>query len=40
MVSMAKVFSDGPVVEPDTRDPIFHTILDLDDRYHVPRMDC
>ena len=36
MRSMSKVFPDRPVVEIDNKDPIFHTIFDLDDRYQVP----
>jgi hypothetical protein len=34
--SMKKVFPDRPIVELDSRDGIFHTIYDLDDRYQVP----
>ncbi len=36
MRSMSRVFPDRPVVEIDNKDPIFHTIFDLDDRYQVP----
>ncbi len=36
MASMNRVFPDRPVVEIDNKDPIFHTIYDLDDRYQVP----
>ena len=36
MQSMQRVFPDRPVVELESRDPIFHTIYDLDDRYQVP----
>ena len=34
--SMHKVFPDRPIVEIDNKDPIFHVIYDLDDRYQVP----
>jgi hypothetical protein len=34
--SMQKVFPDRPIVEIDNKDPIFHTIYDLDDRFQVP----
>jgi uncharacterized protein DUF4159 len=34
--SMSRVFPDRAIVEIDNRDPIFHTIFDLDDRYQVP----
>ena len=34
--SMHRVFPDRPIVELEDRDPIFHTIYDLDDRYQVP----
>jgi hypothetical protein len=34
--SMHKVFPDRPVVDLDNKDPIFHVIYDLDDRYQVP----
>jgi hypothetical protein len=33
---MNRVFPDRPIVEIDNRDPIVHTIFDLDDRYQVP----
>jgi hypothetical protein len=36
MLSMRRVFPDRPVVDLDSKDPIFHTIFDLDDRYQVP----
>jgi len=36
MQSMQKVFPDRPVVDLDDRDPIFHTIYDLDQRFQVP----
>jgi hypothetical protein len=34
--SMSRVFPDRTIVEIDNKDPIFHTIFDLDDRYQVP----
>lgn len=34
--SMRKVFPDHPVVDIDSKDAIFHTVYDLDDRYQVP----
>jgi hypothetical protein len=34
--SMRLVFPDRPVVEMESRDPIFHVVYDLDDRYQVP----
>ena len=36
LASMQRVFPDRPIVELDDRDPLFHTIFDLDDRYQVP----
>jgi len=36
MASMEKVFPDRPVVDIDNKDPIFHVIYDLDDRFQVP----
>jgi hypothetical protein len=36
MASMQRVFPDRPVVELDNKDPIFHVIYDLDDRFQVP----
>jgi hypothetical protein len=36
MESMQRVFPDRPVVDLDNKDPIFHTIYDLDDKYQVP----
>ena len=35
MASMKKVFPDRDVVELQDKDPIFHTVYDLDDRYQV-----
>jgi hypothetical protein len=34
--SMQLVFPDRPIVEIDDKDPIFHTVYDLNDRYQVP----
>ena len=34
--SMKRVFPDRPVVEIPDKDPIFHTVYDLDNRYQVP----
>lgn len=36
MASMRKVFPDRPVVDIDNKDPIFHVIYDLDDRFQIP----
>ena len=36
MNSMKKVFPDRAVVDIDNKDPIFHVIYDLDDRFQVP----
>ncbi len=36
MASMRKVFPDRPVVDLDNKDPIFHVIYDLDDRFQIP----
>ena len=33
--SMREVFPDREIVEIDDKDPIFHTVYDLDDRYQV-----
>ncbi|HML17426.1 MAG TPA: DUF4159 domain-containing protein [Bryobacteraceae bacterium] len=33
--SMRMVFPDREIVEIDDRDPIFHTVYDLDDRYQI-----
>src|SRR5882762_9440538 len=30
------VFPDRPIVDIDDKDPIFHTVFDLDDRFQVP----
>jgi hypothetical protein len=34
--SMSRVFPDRPIVEIESKDPIFHTVYDLDDRYLIP----
>jgi len=34
--SMRRVFPDREIVDLDDKDPIFHTIYDLDDKYQVP----
>ncbi|HZS51981.1 MAG TPA: DUF4159 domain-containing protein [Bryobacterales bacterium] len=34
--TMKAVFPDRPIVEIDDRDPIFHAVYNLDDRYQVP----
>jgi hypothetical protein len=36
MTGISRIFPDRPVVDLDSKDPIFHTIYDLDDRYQVP----
>jgi Domain of unknown function (DUF4159) len=36
MGSMKRVFPDRSVVEIDNKDPIFHIVFDLDNRYQVP----
>jgi len=36
--SMKRVFPDREIVELDSKDPIFHTVFDLDDRYQVASM--
>jgi hypothetical protein len=33
---MSKIFPDREIVDLDNKDPIFHVIYDLDDRYQVP----
>ena len=33
---MSKVFPDREIVDLDNRDPIFHTIYDLNDRFQIP----
>lgn len=34
--SMKKVFPDRPIVDLDNKDPIFHVIYDLDNRFQIP----
>ena len=36
IASMNRVFPDRKIVDIDNKDPIFHVIYDLDDRYQVP----
>ena len=36
MRSMSRVFPDRPVVDIDNKDPIFHVVYDLEDRFQVP----
>jgi len=36
VVGMRKVFPDRPIVDLDNKDPIFHVIYDLDDRFQIP----
>ncbi len=36
MDSMKRVFPDREVVDLDKKDPIFHTLYDLDDKFQVP----
>jgi hypothetical protein len=36
VASMKRVFPDREIVDIDNKDPIFHVIYDLDDRYQVP----
>lgn len=36
MASMSRVFPDRPVVDLDSKDPIFHVLYDLDERFQVP----
>jgi hypothetical protein len=36
MASMSRIFPDRPVVDIDSKDPIFHTVFDLDNRVQVP----
>jgi hypothetical protein len=33
--TMSKIFPERPVVEIESRDPIFHTVYDLDQRYQI-----
>ncbi|MFB3779160.1 MAG: DUF4159 domain-containing protein [Bryobacteraceae bacterium] len=34
--SMRRVFPDRPIVDIDNKDPIFHVVYDLDERYQLP----
>ncbi|MBI3209641.1 MAG: DUF4159 domain-containing protein [Candidatus Solibacter usitatus] len=34
--SMSRVFPDRPIVDIENKDPIFHTVFDLDERFQVP----
>lgn len=36
MQTMSRVFPDRPVVDIDNKDPIFHVLYDLDERFQVP----
>ncbi len=36
MASMQRVFPDRPIIELDNKDPIFHVLYDLDERFQVP----
>ena len=36
MASLSRVFPDRPVVDIDSKDPIFHVLYDLDERFQVP----
>jgi hypothetical protein len=36
MASLSRVFPDRPVVDIDPKDPIFHVLYDLDERFQVP----
>jgi len=36
MASLSRVFPDRPVVDLDSKDPIFHVLYDLDERFQVP----
>jgi hypothetical protein len=38
MMGMRKVFPDRPVVDLDNKDPIFHVLYDLENRFQVPGM--
>ena len=35
---MTKIFPDRDIVDIDNKDPIFHVVYDLDDRFQVPGM--
>jgi hypothetical protein len=36
MQAISRVFPDRPVVDLDAKDPIFHVLYDLDDKFQVP----
>jgi hypothetical protein len=36
IASMNRIFPDRQIVDIDSKDPIFHVLYDLDDRYQVP----
>lgn len=36
IASMKRVFPDRPIVEIESKDPIFHLLYDLDDKFQVP----
>ena len=36
LYSMQKVFPDRPIVELENKDPVFHVLYDLDERFQVP----
>ncbi|HXS94466.1 MAG TPA: DUF4159 domain-containing protein [Candidatus Limnocylindrales bacterium] len=38
VASFHKIFPERHIVDIDSKDPIFHTVYDLDDRYQVPGM--
>ena len=38
IAGMKKVFPDREIVDLDNKDPIFHVVYDLDDRFQVPGM--
>jgi hypothetical protein len=35
MRSMSRIFPDRPVLEIDDKDPVFHTVYDLDERFQI-----
>ncbi len=38
VAGMTKIFPDREIVDLDNKDPIFHVVYDLDDRFQVPGM--
>jgi hypothetical protein len=38
VAGMTKIFPDRKIVDLDNKDPIFHVVYDLDDRFQVPGM--